>query len=163
MLKQLQEDPLGCDKISNIHEVTLILFSFFCFFFLLSVHLLKINNRNTRKRCETVKPQQRTKQEPRYRDVSAAQRRRGFSQDFSRKFGYSAIDRKVCLETIVVRRKSLKTIYWRISCLYKNLESLDWQYVKEPSNKVDKNAVVVLCTNSHCKEEVAGHVQEKSP
>lgn len=30
--------------------------------------------------------------------------------------------------------------------------------VKESTNKVDKNAVAVVCTNSHCKEVVVGHV-----
>ena len=28
------------------------------------------------------------------------------------------------------------------------------QYVKEPTNEVDKNVVAVLRTNFHCKEEV---------
>ena len=37
------------------------------------------------------------------------------------------------------------------------------QCVKEPTNEVDKNAVAVICTNSHCKEEVVGYVQQKSP
>ena len=34
------------------------------------------------------------------------------------------------------------------------------QFVKEPSNKVDKNAVTTI---SQCKEKVIGHVQQKSP
>ena len=33
------------------------------------------------------------------------------------------------------------------------------QCVKEPTKEVNKNAVAVVCTNSHCKEEVVGHVQ----
>ena len=37
------------------------------------------------------------------------------------------------------------------------------QYVKESTNEVDKNAVAAVCTNSHCKEEVVGHVQQKFP
>ena len=37
------------------------------------------------------------------------------------------------------------------------------QGVKEPANQVDKNAVVVAGNNSHCKEEVLGYVQHKSP
>ena len=37
------------------------------------------------------------------------------------------------------------------------------QCVKELINEVDKNAVAVVCNNSHSKEEVIGHVQQKSP
>ena len=37
------------------------------------------------------------------------------------------------------------------------------QCVKEPTNEVDKNAVAVVRTKSHCKGEVVGHVQQKSP
>ena len=37
------------------------------------------------------------------------------------------------------------------------------QRVKEPTNKLDKNAVAVACTNSHCKGKVVGDVQQKSP
>ena len=32
--------------------------------------------------------------------------------------------------------------------------------VKEPTNEVDENAVAVVCTNSHCKEEVVCHMQQ---
>ena len=35
--------------------------------------------------------------------------------------------------------------------------------VKEPTNEVGKCAVAVVCTNSQCKEEVVGDVQEKFP
>ena len=34
--------------------------------------------------------------------------------------------------------------------------------MKEPTNELDKNAVSIVCTNSHCKEEVVGQVQQKS-
>ena len=34
------------------------------------------------------------------------------------------------------------------------------KYVKEPTNEVDENAVAVVCTNFHCKEEVVCHMQE---
>ena len=34
--------------------------------------------------------------------------------------------------------------------------------MKEPTNKVDKNTVAVVCTNSHYKEVVVGHVQQKA-
>ena len=34
------------------------------------------------------------------------------------------------------------------------------QSVKEPINEVDKNAFAVVFTNSHCTEEVVGHVQQ---
>ena len=37
------------------------------------------------------------------------------------------------------------------------------QCLKEPTNEVNKNAAVVVLTNSHCKEEVVGLVQQKSP
>ena len=36
------------------------------------------------------------------------------------------------------------------------------QCVKEPNNEVDQNAAAVVGTNSHCREEVVGHVQQKS-
>ena len=35
--------------------------------------------------------------------------------------------------------------------------------MKEPTNKVDKNDVSLVRTNSHCKGEVVVHVQQKSP
>ena len=31
--------------------------------------------------------------------------------------------------------------------------------MKEPTNEVDKNGFAVVFTNSHCTEEVVGHVQ----
>ena len=37
------------------------------------------------------------------------------------------------------------------------------QCVKEPRNEVEKNSVTLVHTNSHCKETVLGHVQQKSP
>ena len=37
------------------------------------------------------------------------------------------------------------------------------QYMKEPTNEVNMNAVAVVRTNSHCKEEVVCHVKQKSP
>ena len=37
------------------------------------------------------------------------------------------------------------------------------QCIKEPTNEVDKNAVAVICSNSQCKEEVVGHMQQKFP
>ena len=36
------------------------------------------------------------------------------------------------------------------------------QGMKEPNNEMDNNAVVVVPTNSHCKDEVFGHAQQKS-
>ena len=80
--------------------------------------------------------------------------------------GYSVIESKVCLKISVGRRNSLKTIYYRISCLDDNLEATRWQYLQhviEPINKLDKNAVSLVRTNSHCKGEVVGDVQEKFP
>ena len=38
-----------------------------------------------------------------------------------------------------------------------------WQCVKEPTSKVDKNAVAVVFTNSHSKKEMVGAVQQESP
>ena len=35
--------------------------------------------------------------------------------------------------------------------------------MKEPIKKVDKNAVSLVRTNSHCKEEVVVHIQQKFP
>ena len=35
--------------------------------------------------------------------------------------------------------------------------------VKEQTKKVDINVVAVVCTNSHSKEGVIGHVPQKSP
>ena len=37
------------------------------------------------------------------------------------------------------------------------------QCVKESTNEVGKNAVAVVFTNSHWKEEVVGHVLQESP
>ena len=36
------------------------------------------------------------------------------------------------------------------------------QSVKEPTSQVDKNGVAMVRINFHCKEEVVGHVQQKS-
>ena len=36
------------------------------------------------------------------------------------------------------------------------------QFVKKPTSKVDKNAVAVVRTNFHSKEEVVDYVQQKS-
>ena len=35
--------------------------------------------------------------------------------------------------------------------------------MKEPINKLDKNAVSLVHANSHCRGEVVVHVQQKSP
>ena len=34
--------------------------------------------------------------------------------------------------------------------------------MKEPINKMDKNDVSLVCTNSHCKGKVVFYVQQKS-
>ena len=58
-------------------------------------------------------------------------------------------------------------MYWGISCLYDNFEASSWQVFvvdnawKTQPNEVDKNAVSVVRTNSHCKEEVVGIVEQK--
>ena len=36
------------------------------------------------------------------------------------------------------------------------------QCVKEPTNEEDKKNAAIVSISSHCKEEVVGHVQEKS-
>ena len=46
---------------------------------------------------------------------------------------------------------------------WKPLVTKCWQCVKETTHEVNKNAVAVVCTNSHCKEEVVGHVQQNIP
>ena len=71
--------------------------------------------------------------------------------------GYSVIDLKVCQETGDGRRKPKDSM--RKSRLYDNLKPLVGkclQYLKELTNKVDKNSVAVTRTSSHCKEEVVG-------
>ena len=35
------------------------------------------------------------------------------------------------------------------------------QYLKELNNESNKNIIAVICTNSHCKEEVVDHMQQK--
>ena len=76
-------------------------------------------------------------------------------------------DAKVRQGAYVERRRNLKRqhmrIYHALIMFWKPLVGKCWQCVKESSNEVGKNAVVVVCTNSHCKEEVVNHVQEKSP
>ena len=47
--------------------------------------------------------------------------------------------------------------------IWKQLVGEFLQCVKEPTNEVDKNAVAVVCINSHCKEKVVDSVQQKSP
>ena len=42
--------------------------------------------------------------------------------------------------------------------IWKSLVGECLQCVKEPTNEVEKNAFTVVRTNSHCKEEVVGHV-----
>ena len=76
--------------------------------------------------------------------------------------GYSAIDLKVCQESVVRRKKSSMTMYQRISCLFDNLNTT-WQSVKEPTNKLEKNTVAVVRSNPHCEKEMVGAVQQKSP
>ena len=41
--------------------------------------------------------------------------------------GFSVIEPKICQKVGVGRKKSLKTIYYRIACLYDNLEDTGWQ------------------------------------
>ena len=47
--------------------------------------------------------------------------------------------------------------------IWKPLAGEYLQRVKEPPKKVYKNAFSLVRTNSHCKEEVVAHVQQKSP
>ena len=59
---------------------------------------------------------------------------------------------------------SLKTICWRISCLYDNLEQTGWRVfaTHERANQLSGlGAVSLVNNNSHCKEEVVFHVQQK--
>ena len=51
-------------------------------------------------------------------------------------------------------------------CLYNNLEATGRRVfaTAEPAKQLSrKNVVSVVRINSHCKEEVAGYVQQKSP
>ena len=47
--------------------------------------------------------------------------------------------------------------------IWKPLVGKRLQCVKETANEVGKNAVVTVCANSHCKEDVIGNVQQKPP
>ena len=53
-----------------------------------------------------------------------------------------------------------------ITYLYDNLEATGsrvFQFVIEPTNEVEKNDVALVCSYSHCKEEIGDHVLQKSP
>ena len=52
--------------------------------------------------------------------------------------------------------------YHAYMIIWKTLVGKCLQLVKEPINRVDKNAVSLVCTNSHCRWEVVVHVQQKS-
>ena len=54
-------------------------------------------------------------------------------------------------------------IYYKISCSNDNLLATGFLCGKEPTNEVDKDVVAVVRTNSQCKEEVVGDVQNKFP
>ena len=80
--------------------------------------------------------------------------------------GYSAFDPKMCQKTGVGRKKTLKTTlrvreYHVYTIIWNPLVGECLQCVKEPAKEVDKNTVAVVCTNSHSKEEVVDHVQQK--
>ena len=47
--------------------------------------------------------------------------------------------------------------------IWKPLVGECFKCMKEPTNKVDKNAVAVVDTNSHRKEEEFGCVRQKPP
>ena len=102
-----------------------------------------------------------------YREMSATEvlPELATSKTFSRVFWYSVIESKVCQKVGVGRRKSLKTIYYRISCLYDNLEGTGWWVFVTPERanpRSGRDAVSLVHNNSHCKEVVV-HVQQKSP
>ena len=46
--------------------------------------------------------------------------------------------------------------------IWKPLVGKCLQCVKKQTNEVDKNADAVVHSNSHCKEEMVGHLQQKS-
>ena len=88
------------------------------------------------------------------------------SKTYSRVLWYSVIEPKVCQKVGVGRRKNLKQCIrgchaYMIIC--KPLFGECLQRVKEPINKVDKNAGSLVRTNSHCKGEEVVLVQQKSP
>ena len=47
--------------------------------------------------------------------------------------------------------------------IWKPLVGECFKCMKEPTNKVDKNTVAVVDTNSHRKEEEFGYVRQKPP
>ena len=53
--------------------------------------------------------------------------------------------------------------YHAYMIIWKPLVGKCLQHVKEPISKVNKNSVSVIRTDSHCKVEVAGLAQQKSP
>ena len=65
--------------------------------------------------------------------------------------GYSAIYPKIEWEK---KDNIVEDIYHVYKIFWKWLLGDCLQCVKESTNKVEKNAVVVVCTDSHCKEEV---------
>ena len=68
--------------------------------------------------------------------------------------GYNAINPKVCQEAGVGRIRG----YHVYMIIWEPLVGKCLQCVKEPTNEADKNAVAVVRANSHCKEELVGHM-----
>ena len=75
--------------------------------------------------------------------------------------GDNAIDPKVCQESGVgeaLRQRITEYRFYMI--IWKPLVGKCLQYVKNSTNEVANN---IVCTNSQRKEEIVGHVQQKSP
>ena len=59
-----------------------------------------------------------------------------------------------------------RPIFWRRNVyviIWKPLLGECLQCEKEPTNEVEKNAIAVVPTNSHCKEELVCYVQQEFP
>ena len=81
-------------------------------------------------------------------------------------FASKSCSRVLGLRQYIRKRDSLRKYLrgYRVYMINRNpLVGHCLQCVKEPTNKVDKNAAVVVRTNSHRKEDVVDQVQQKSP
>ena len=71
--------------------------------------------------------------------------------------GYSAINPKVCWEKKEPKDNIFEDIMFMM--IWKPLVGDCLHCVKEPTNKVNKNGVVMVRSNSYCKEQVVAHMR----
>ena len=84
------------------------------------------------------------------------------SKTCSNVFEYCTIDPQTVPKGCCWEKKEpYNRVYHIYTIICKPLVGKCLQCVKESTNQMDKNVAVVL-TNSHCKDEVVGHVQRKS-